>query len=646
MSNRLSAILVFLASLLVLVAYIPGLTGALYYDDYSNLDGLGAVVDYSSAKDFVFGGHAGPLGRPVALVSFLPLADGWPTNSVDGFAFNLAIHLANFYLVYFFGLLLLKRAKYLSSSNARLVALSAAFLWAILPLLASTTLILIQRMTGLSAMFGLLGLVLFVYGYRWADRSPVVGVFAQLSALGLGTVLAVFTKESGALIPLFALVVDCFCRDKSNVWRSADVFRRSVLLILLFAVVYQISPLKIDYFAFSDYRGFSVVQRLITEIVVLWEYLFRAFIPQQPTAFGPFHDYYGVRAADWVFFLALGGWGCLLIAALTLRRKAPLLMLAVVWFMVGHLLESTTIMLELYFEHRNYLAIYGFCLLIAWSFYWLAATLGRALWLGFAAYLLVMWTVLFMMTSLWGDKTLAAESWAAKHPGSARAALHAVFVELGAAPGGNEYQDNQRYIARERQDYALRVLDRTMGACPDCIDIRLQALVFACQLDRREEQKSRLDNVLSILGSGTVTPSVISLTYDMVSIVSNGKCAAISAEDLDELFTGMRQNPALVFPDYSGKLYFAQAMMAEAAGDWVAVKSILRAAERVSPYAVPILQYQVYAATQSGHRRYGLEALERRRGLSGEWASENNRNLIRSLARQLDSEDEKNKVDD
>ena len=131
MSNRLSAILVFLASLLVLVVYIPGLTGALYYDDYSNLDGLGAVVDYSSAKDFVFGGHAGPLGRPVALVSFLPLADGWPTNSVDGFAFNLAIHLANFYLVYFFGLLLLKRAKYLSSSNARLVALSAAFLWAI-----------------------------------------------------------------------------------------------------------------------------------------------------------------------------------------------------------------------------------------------------------------------------------------------------------------------------------------------------------------------------------------------------------------------------------------------------------------------------------------------------------------------------------
>ena len=52
---------------LVVLGYLPGISGALYYDDYSNLDGLSSVADLKSASQFVFGGHAGPLGRPVAV---------------------------------------------------------------------------------------------------------------------------------------------------------------------------------------------------------------------------------------------------------------------------------------------------------------------------------------------------------------------------------------------------------------------------------------------------------------------------------------------------------------------------------------------------------------------------------------------------
>ena len=45
--------------------------------------------------------------------------------------------------------------------------------------------------------------------------------------------------------------------------------------------------------------------------------------------------------------LGVGGW--------LARWRWPLLSLAILFFLAGHLLESTTIALELYFEHRNYL---------------------------------------------------------------------------------------------------------------------------------------------------------------------------------------------------------------------------------------------------------------------------------------------------
>ena len=45
----------------------------------------------------------------------------------------------------------------------------------------------------------------------------------------------------------------------------------------------------------------------------------------------------------------------LIIAALGLRRRLPLFGLAILFFFAGHLIESSAIMLELKFEHRNYL---------------------------------------------------------------------------------------------------------------------------------------------------------------------------------------------------------------------------------------------------------------------------------------------------
>ncbi|TQE98130.1 MAG: hypothetical protein FKY71_15460 [Spiribacter salinus] len=53
---------------------------------------------------------------------------------------------------------------------------------------------------------------------------------------------------------------------------------------------------------------------------------------------------------------ALLGVVALAVSAIKLRRRLPLYAAGIRFFLVGHLLESTFIPLELYFEHRNYLA--------------------------------------------------------------------------------------------------------------------------------------------------------------------------------------------------------------------------------------------------------------------------------------------------
>lgn len=50
---------------LALAAYLPGLGGALMFDDHHNLAGLSEVGDLSSSIAISLSGDAGPTGRPL-----------------------------------------------------------------------------------------------------------------------------------------------------------------------------------------------------------------------------------------------------------------------------------------------------------------------------------------------------------------------------------------------------------------------------------------------------------------------------------------------------------------------------------------------------------------------------------------------------
>ncbi|WP_190325447.1 hypothetical protein [Halopseudomonas salina] len=639
----ISRSLILLAALMLLgLAYYPGTTGALYYDDYSNLSGLTTLASSGDIQSFVFGGHSGPLGRPLALLSFVPFADGWPRNTQAVLLFNVLIHLLNFLLLVYIGhrLVKLSEAKVVGSSFR--VSVAAAFMWAILPILASTSLIAIQRMTGLATLFGLFGVSLFLHGYKFYQNSPNKAMLIQVGGVGAFSVLSVFSKEIGLIFPVYALVIELLFARKVPEAQAFQNIRRLTLLLPLLVILYQISPLSINWFEYSEHRGYTPWDRLLTETYILWQYLFSAFFPQSPTSYGPFHDYFGVLGFELKTILAMCGWAVISILAFKMRKRSVWLLFALAWYLTGHLIESTTVLLELYYEHRNYTALYGAVLSLTVTVFMVRGRVGRIVRYSYAIYCCLLLVILYGLTNLWGQPAKAADVWNQKHPGSVRAALHSVFIEMEGLPNGqakNLYDANQDFIVKEKHAISLRIMDKTFKACPDCINIRIQALLFACVVETSDQILERFKSLLELVPSGNLDQSVINLLFDLHEFIASQSCGDLDYGHLSGLLDAMIENKAAQVPEYNTKLFFLYAMTEEGRGDISNALTKLDIAEQAGPQVAPVLQYQVYLHLKDGDKKSAYDAVRRREKLL---AKPDTNSKLASMIQELKSEIESN----
>ncbi|QIK38345.1 tetratricopeptide repeat protein [Caldichromatium japonicum] len=622
------------AASLTLLAYWPGTQGALYYDDYASLKDLSKTQRWVDALGFILSGETGPLGRPIALASFVPQAAAWPDNTQDLLAVNVFIHVLNAVLL---GQLvyMVMRLRQAEGLRAGWIALGAAWLWSLMPLLASTSLILIQRMTTLSATFSLLGLVGFVAAYPLRAQRPRLAFLIQYGALAIFTLLGVFTKENAALTPLYALLIDSLLLNRLTYPKPWQYLSRAILLAALALIIWYLSPLHLDWWGINEDRGWSSWQRLQYQAVLLWEYV-RLLLSPLPTAFGPFHD---VRTlSDYSFaqsILAACAW-CLAIGAgawLLVRQRNPWLLFAILWFLTGHLLESTVINLELMFEHRNYLAAFG----IAWALAVAAAhapgRLSRIAPVLFLAFVCINGLSLFAMTRLWGNPEAAAETWAARYPSSPRAAMHAASI-LTAARGPLSDQVDRLELANDIQR-AIVILDRTAHYCPDCADVRLNALLLTCYLADRTDIKRRLDDLMRLMQqTGRINVSVADAFFILDNLVSTGQCPTLSQDDLLRLIDSIDQRSTPISAPWLARILFVGARIHYENQRYEQASLLLDKAERAQPLAQPILEYQVDLYKMLGRPDEALAAIERRRrldpqktGMTDQWLDELERSV-------------------
>jgi len=472
---------------LTFAAYWPGLGGSFLLDDWGTLPKLGAygpVDNFTTFISYITSGTSGPSGRPLALLSFLIDAHNWPASPWPFKLTNVLLQLINGCVLAWL-LAQLGRAYGLASRRALWAAVLGAGIWMIHPFFVSTTLYVVQRMAMLAAFFVMSGLALYVTGRRrMADGRIRSGYALMIGGLAGGTLLGFFSKENAALLPLLALVLEVtvlaqqrrqLADDHAMAWSAPQgeppppphwLFK-AIFLWLPSALItgYLLWQLRSPEML-SPGRDFSIFTRLLTESRVLVRYLYYLLIPHAWT-----HGLYTAIPVSqnilhpWTTLPSILLIAGLVVGAFTVRHRWPVLAAAVLFFFAGQLLESTTLPLELYYEHRNYLpAILLFWPLALW---FVSGRSSRALrGSALVLTLILLLALTGLRANLWGHPQQLALTWMKLNPNSSRA----------VATEAETLESEGKYLQAYLRLYAASKLH------PSQISFALPRIEAACKL--------------------------------------------------------------------------------------------------------------------------------------------------------------------
>lgn len=597
-------------------AYFPGLSGGFLFDDYPNLMALGAygpVDDATTFWRYLTSGAADTTGRPVALLSFLLDAQNWPAEPYPFKRTNVVLHLLNGALL---ALLLMRLGKFHSSAAWQMpllrpllglrgdvaAALLGAALWLLHPLFLSTTLYVVQREAMLPTTFVLIGLCGFVDARARVMVGDRRGLWKAAAWLVGGTLLATLSKGNGALLPMLAWLVDGWLhrsqppcaapiRDSWKRWRFVLLIVPSVAVLAGLGFV-AISGIVNGF----PLRSWTLAERLLTQPRILLEYLFLLGAPR-PISPGLFNDNIVVsRSLTDPFVTLPAALALLLLVAATvwLRRRAPVVSLALLFFLVGHLMESTVIPLELYFEHRNYLP----ALLLFWpvSIWLLRADLRLgALRTALALGLPLVFALLTRIgAGLWGNADEQGLVWAHLNPDSPRAQAYAAQIEM----------------ARGRADAAAERLTRALASAPDEAQLALNLLGAKCQTGTLTETDVEVA-AQTLRQTDDIGRTVIEWLVEALAYAAPGDyCPALSVNAVGKLVEACEENPRFVaHPERRQDLLDLRGRIALTRGDSAAAFAYFRRALDAAPSDSAAL-LQAAALASSGAPAFALQHLD------------------------------------
>ena len=191
------------------------------------------------------------------------------------------------------------------------------------------------------------------------------------------------------------------------------------------------------------------------------------------------------------------------------------------FFLAGHLAESTVVPLELYFPHRNYIPSIGLYLAVVVI---LANALGR-LDFGFplrriaaATYWVLFMGVLVSGTMLWGNRQLSAEMWYIQQRDSNRAAQ-------------NLYQ---YYVDTDQMDVAGAFINRVIDANPGEAIFSIQALSI-CDAEKQAFER-KLDRVEhDLLNEQKISVSLAKPIQQFAALAADSECPHFGIDQAERL---------------------------------------------------------------------------------------------------------------
>ncbi|MBW1800718.1 MAG: tetratricopeptide repeat protein [Deltaproteobacteria bacterium] len=295
----------------------------------------------------------GHIYRPISCLSFALNYYAGRDNVVGYHLVNTGIHLMAAIFLFLFirqsMSLPVVRDKY--QPDAYSIALIATILWAANPVQTQAVTYIVQRMTSLGGMFYIMAMFFFLKG-RISSRPSSRIVYYTLC--GLSALMSFGSKENTILLPVSLFLFDIMLIRGASLssWlrQNAKWVVVAALIIVCIGLAYLYLVRGSHLFSFMGgyrkFRVFTLGERLLTEPRVIMFYLSLLFYPN-PNRLCINHDILFSRSLfdPPTTFLAILTIVLMVIGALIIARKRPLMAFAVLFFFINHIVE---------FEHRNY----------------------------------------------------------------------------------------------------------------------------------------------------------------------------------------------------------------------------------------------------------------------------------------------------
>lgn len=532
LSDKLLPSLLLLCGLIgsSILVYWPGLSGGFLLDDFDNLQSLnhyGGVTNLTAALHFIFNNTSGTLGRPISMLSFLINDQYWPGEPWSFKYTNLMIHITCGLLILLLVLRLLPCTSLPRRYHFWVAGFVSAF-WLLHPLNLSTTLYVIQRMTQLMTLFTLVGLVFYCAGRTCIWQQTRQGLTLMTLGVVIFGALATFSKENGVLILLYVAIMEYTLFQhlpKPTAYRRWFAIFIAMPGLLFLAYIAKSIP---GYLSVYEIRDFTLLERLLTEARILVDYLGQILLPQIKGT-GLIHDdiilSQGLLTpASTLFSLILIA--TLLIIAFRFRTQQPVLSLAILWFFGGHILESTFLPLELYFEHRNYLPMVGPLLATGYYLAALAEKFPRTrvqATLKITPLLLLLFSGLltYQSAKAWNNSIDLVAVWAYEHPNSLRA--QRVYGQiLGKL---------------ELYDAAINLLDNAYKKHPEDVGLPIAMLRYACASNALPRYS--IEDIVRQSRHAKYNGGLKTIIQNFVTATFDSDCEFVSHQGIHKLLTAL-----------------------------------------------------------------------------------------------------------
>lgn len=544
--------------------YWPGLSGPFLYDDLPNLRPvLGWFGEQASWDHVVFGNASGPLGRPVAMLTFLFSGD---LHWMEPWGFkldNLMIHLLCAALIWRVALELFS-ADHRLSSHAHWLALATSLIWALHPIHVSTVLYVVQRMTQLSTLFVLGAILAYLLARKCLANDDSykarVGLFLCFPVLWA---LAMGSKETAIVTPMIVFVLEAINPQRL----SRPYWERTVFFLLFLALPAVVGILYLagagaGHLGGYEVRDFTMMDRLLTQPHAVVTYLRQLTLPDVQ-AMGLYTDDFPISRTLLSTSQPLASMALLLAitaGAVMTRKTIPVMLAGWSIFVLGLLTESTVFALDMYYEHRTYLPSIGVIIAIVGCAGTLLTTRPDPRGLAKPGLVIVVLALVAMFAQLthgrahtWSNRADIVLLGVKGHPNSIRATMD--LVDLRIREGSPE-------AAHE----ALREV-LASGTPREQLLARAAGLVVRCQSKQPVDASDFASLITPALDRiSTHEPQLLST---LAAKVISGNCASADPEALAKVLETLIENAHAQSEHVPTKtrLHLTSAQLYEAAGN-------------------------------------------------------------------------------